>query len=159
MLVLFFLVWLILNGRITLEICVFGAVISAVLFYFICRFMDYSWEKEKYFWRIVPLSGAYFWVLVKEIVKANVCVLRMILSPRLVPEPMLVYFKTDLKTNMAKVILANSITLTPGTITVSVEGDVFCVHCLDKELAEGIENSVFVQLLERMEALKRHGSH
>ena len=84
MLVLFFLVWLILNGRITLEICVFGAVISAVLFYFICRFMDYSWEKEKYFWRIVPLSGAYFWVLVKEIVKANVCVLRMILSPRLV---------------------------------------------------------------------------
>ena len=147
MLVLFFLVWLILNGRITLEICVFGAVISAVLFYFICRFMDYSWEKEKYFWRIVPLSGAYF------------CVLRMILSPRLVPEPMLVYFKTDLKTNMAKVILANSITLTPGTITVSVEGDVFCVHCLDKELAEGIENSVFVQLLERMEALKRHGNH
>lgn len=113
MLVLFFLVWLILNGRITLEICVFGAVISAVLFYFICRFMDYSWEKERYFWRIVPLSGAYFWVLVKEIVKANVCVLRMILSPRLVPEPMLVYFKTDLKTNMAKVILANSITLTP----------------------------------------------
>ena len=111
------------------------------------------------FWRIVPLSGAYFWVLVKEIVKANVCVLRMILSPRLVPEPMLVYFKTDLKTNMAKVILANSITLTPGTITVSVEGDVFCVHCLDKELAEGIENSVFVQLLERMEALKRHGNH
>lgn len=60
---------------------------------------------------------------------------------------------------MAKVILANSITLTPGTITVSVEGDVFCVHCLDKELAEGIENSVFVQLLERMEALKRHGNH
>ena len=121
--------------------------------------MDYSWEKERYFWRIVPLSGAYFWVLVKEIVKANVCVLRMILSPRLVPEPMLVYFKTDLKTNMAKVILANSITLTPGAITVSVEGDVFCVHCLDKELAEGIENSVFVQLLERMEALKRHGNH
>lgn len=152
MFILFFAVWLILNARITVEICIFGAVISAVLFYFMCRFMGYSWEKEKSVWRVLPLFGRYFWVLVEEIVKANVCVLKMILSPRLQPEPALVYFRTELKTGIAKVILANSITLTPGTITVSVEGDVFCVHCLDRELADGIENSVFVRLLEQMEA-------
>ena len=49
-------------------------------------------------------------------------------------------------------LLANSITLTPGTITVSVEGDRFCVHYLDKELADGVEDSVFVELLKEMEA-------
>ena len=50
-------------------------------------------------------------------------------------------------------LLANSITLTPGTITVSVEGDHFFVHCLDRELAEGMEESVFVELLKQMEAV------
>ena len=52
-------------------------------------------------------------------------------------------------------MLANSITLTPGTITVSVEGDKFLVHCLDKELAAGLEDSVFVELLEEMEAKEK----
>ena len=48
-------------------------------------------------------------------------------------------------------MLANSITLTPGTITVSLEGDTYCVHCLDKSMAEGIESSIFVQKLHRIE--------
>ena len=39
-------VWMILNGRVTLEICVFGIVISALLLFFMCRFMDYSLRKE-----------------------------------------------------------------------------------------------------------------
>ena len=64
------------------------------------------------------------------------------------------YFDTAFQTGLAKVLLANSITLTPGTITVSVEDDRFCVHCLDKELAEGMEDSVFVKLLEEMEEVE-----
>ena len=64
------------------------------------------------------------------------------------------YFDTDFKTGLARVLLANSITLTPGTITVSVEDDRFCVHCLDKELAEGMETSVFVKLLKEMEDME-----
>ena len=84
--------------------------------------------------------------------KANVSVLKIIVSPELQPEPALVFFETELKTGMAKMMLANSITLTPGTITVLVEGSRFCVHCLDRELAEGMEESVFVELLQEMEA-------
>ena len=60
-----------------------------------------------------------------------------------------------LKEEGYEVILANSITLTPGTITVSLEDNRFCVHCLDRELAEGMENSVFVELLKKMEAEER----
>ncbi|MDO5417035.1 MAG: Na+/H+ antiporter subunit E [Lachnospiraceae bacterium] len=152
MLILLFLVWLILNGRVTVEICVIGAAVSAALFYFVCRFMDYSLKKELLLLKLFPLLVQYFWVLVKEIVKANVCVLKIITSPELQPEPALVYFDTELRTGLARVMLADSITLTPGTITVSVEGNRFCVHCLDRELAEGMEESVFVELLEKMEA-------
>lgn len=152
MFLLFFSVWLILNGKVTAEICVFGVVISAALFCFMCRFMEYSLRKEVLLFRLIPLLIRYFWVLVKEIVRANVCVLKIILSPELQPEPAFVYFETGLRTGLAKVLLANSITLTPGTITVSVEGSRFCVHCLDRELAEGMEESVFVELLEEMEA-------
>ena len=47
--------------------------------------------------------------------------------------------------------MANSITLTPGTITVAIEGNEFVVHCLDKSFAEGIEDSVFVKLLQKMD--------
>ena len=151
MFLLFFLVWLILNGKVTAEICVFGLVISAVLFAFICRYMDYSWRKELLLFRLFPLLAQYFWVLVKEIVKANICVMKIILSPELQPEPALVYFDTELQSGLLQVMLANSITLTPGTITVSVEKNHFCVHCLDRELAEGMETSVFVELLEKME--------
>lgn len=152
MYLLFFLLWLILNGKSTLEICIFGLVISACLFAFICKYMDYSLKKERLLFQLVPLFIRYFWLLVTEIVKANICVLKLILSPRLQPEPRLVRFRTDLKSGLAKVMLANSITLTPGTITVTVEGNEFLVHCLDEELAEGIEQSVFIPILKEMEA-------
>lgn len=152
MFLLFLAVWLILNGKITLEIFLFGIVISAVLFSFMCKFMDYSFQKEVLLFRLIPILLKYFWALVKEIVKANVCVLKIILSPELQPEPAFVYFDTDFQTGTARTMLANSITLTPGTITVSVEGDRFCVHCLDRELADGMEDSVFVELLKEMEA-------
>ena len=151
---LFFAVWMILNGKVTAEICIFGVLISAALFYFMCRYMEYSLKKELLLFRLIPLFIHYFGVLVKEIVKANVCVLKIILSPELQPEPAFVYFDTDFKTGLARVLLANSITLTPGTITVSVEDDRFCVHCLDKELAEGMETSIFVKLLKEMEGME-----
>ena len=152
---LFFFVWIILNGRITVEIVIFGLILSAVLFYFICRFMDYRMKKELMLFHRIPLFFQYFDVLIQEIVIANLCVLKIIISPEIQPEPALVYFGTDLQSELSKVILANSITLTPGTITVSLEDNRFCVHCLDRELAEGMENSVFVELLKKMEAEER----
>ena len=151
MLLLFLFVWIIFNGRITLEILLFGAVVSAGVFWFICRFMNYSWKRERIFYRMIPLFTKYVVVLIWEILKANGSVCRMILSRREIVEPVLVHVQTNLKTELARVILANSITLTPGTITVSLTGNRLLVHCLDKSLAEGMEDSVFVKMLETME--------
>ena len=58
----------------------------------------------------------------------------------------------DLKTEFARFILANSITLTPGTITVLSEGNTLTVHCLRRELLGDLSESVFVRLLRKMEA-------
>lgn len=151
MLPLFFVVWIIFNGRITLEIALFGIAIAGVMFAFVCKFMDYSVEKERNLYRKLPLFGKYVVLLVAEIIKANFAVCRLILTRKEIPEPVLVKIHTNLKTETARVLLANSITLTPGTITVSLVEQELLVHCLDKSLAEGMEDSEFVKLLEVLE--------
>jgi len=151
MLLLFFLAWVVFNGRMTLEIALFGIAVSGAVFAFVCRFMDYSLKKELHFYKLVPAFVQYLYYLIKEIFFANISVSRMILTRKEEMEPVLVHVCTDLKTETARVILANSITLTPGTITVSLTEDKLLVHCLDKSLSEGMEDSVFVRLLRKME--------
>ena len=59
-------------------------------------------------------------------------------------------FHSGLPTDLQNVLLANSITLTPGTYTLFQEGDGFVVHTLREDFAEGIESSVFIKLLRRL---------
>ncbi len=151
MYILFFVLWVIFNGRITLEITIFGLVISACMYWFICKFMDYSIKKEIRIFKRAGYMVEYLWFLVVEIVKANFTTMKLMLSSDYVAEPAIIHFQTNLKTNMGRCLLANSITLTPGTITVAIEGNEFVVHCLDKSFAEGIEDSVFVKLLQKMD--------
>lgn len=151
MYIIFFLIWIIFNGAVTLEITVFGLVIAAAMYVFVCKFMGFSIKKDITYCKKIFYILHYVVVLVWEIIKANFAVIKLIMSSRYDLEPVLVHFKTDLKTRQARVVLANSITLTPGTITVSLEGDEYIVHCLDKELAKGMNHSIFVELLEKME--------
>lgn len=151
MLLLFFLVWIIFNGRVTGEIVLFGIAIAGLMFAFVCQFMDYSLKKELAMFKKIPISLQYILALLKEIIAANLTVIRMILTRKETMEPVLVHVHTNLKFEVSRVILANSITLTPGTITVSVTDQDLLVHCLDKSLSEGMENSVFVKLLQKME--------
>lgn len=152
MYVIFFLLWIIFNGRITTEIVIFGLVISAALYWFICKFMDFSPRREIRWLKKGSYLLQYLYHLVKEIITANFATMKLICSAGRVVEPALIEFETHFKSDSSRFLLANSITLTPGTITVAVEGDKFIVHCLDRTLAEGIESSVFVKLLEKIEA-------
>lgn len=152
MYVLFFLLWIIFNGRVTTEIVLFGLAIAAVLYWFICKFMDFSPRRELAYLRKGGYLLQYLYHLVKEIIIANFATMKLVCAAGRVVEPVLIEFETHFKSDTSRFLLANSITLTPGTITVAVEGDRFIVHCLDKTLAEGIESSVFVQLLEKIEA-------
>ena len=151
MYLIFFLSWIIFNGQITTEILIFGVVIAAAVFWFVCKFMDYSLKKELKLYRSIGFFLWYFLVLLKEIVVANIDVIKRVYTVEETMEPVIVKFKVNLKSDMTRVLLANSITLTPGTITVALDENEYTVHCLDESLAEGLESSVFVKLLEKYE--------
>jgi multicomponent Na+:H+ antiporter subunit E len=153
MYVIFLLLWIIFNGQFSLEILLFGLAAAGAVFAFVCRFMDYSLEKERRFYGMVWKLLAYACTLVWEIIKANFATIHMILTYREENEPVLVRFKTRLKTDTARAYLANSITLTPGTITVTLTGDEYLVHALDADFALGMDESIFVDRLTQLEQL------
>lgn len=154
MYVAFLALWIIFNGKITLEILVIGLMLCSALFAFCSKFMGYSFRRDLALLKRLPMAFQYVVILIIEILKANRQVLYFITTPRYQVEPQIVHFTCHLRTETARVILANSITLTPGTITVGLEGNEFYVHCLDREFAEGMEHSIFVELLEKMEAVE-----
>lgn len=151
MYILLLLFWIILNGKITTEILIFGVVLAAAIFWFMCKFLDYSPKYEmfvakNFFWILT-----YFVVLVIEIFKSAIAVYKRVYSKKIEIQPQMVFFDVDIKSEFLRFVLANSITLTPGTITVDVDDNHFCVHALDYTLAEGIEDSVFIKMLKIME--------
>lgn len=151
MYVLFFLAWIIFNGNITLEIVIFGVVIAAAVLAFMCKFMDYSLKKEANVYKKSICFLVYIVLLIREIIKANLAIIPRILTVEEEMEPVIVKFRTSLKSDFARMLLANSITLTPGTITVSMDGDEYTIHCLDASLAESLENSDFEKALKKLE--------
>ena len=151
MFIFLFALWIVFNGRVTAETVLLGLLFAAALFAFACRFLDYSLGKEKKVFLLAPLVLRYLAVLIAEIVKATFTACGFILSPSRSYDPLICKFRTPLKTDAARACLANSITLTPGTITVSLDDGVFTVHCLDKSLSEGLADSRFVQLLQQIE--------
>lgn len=151
MFILLLLIWIIFNGKITLEITILGMILCACVYFFMCRFMDYSFKKDAALVRRSVFFLYYIGILIVEIVKSNIQVMHLALSDREIVEPVIIEHKTRLKTKLGRVILANSITLTPGTITISLEEDTLIIHCLDKTLAEGMDDLIFEELLEKME--------
>ena len=93
----------------------------------------------------------YFVVLVIEIFKAAITVYKRVYSRKIEIQPQMVFFDVDIESEFLRFVLANSITITPGTITVDVDDNHFCVHALDYTIAEGVEDSVFIKLLKKME--------
>ncbi len=103
------------------------------------------------FLKIFPYMFLYVGVLLFETVRANLSIIRIVLAPEIEVEPCILKFRTGLKSPAARVALANSITLTPGTITVSIDGDELLVHALNREFATGLEGSIFERILSEME--------
>ena len=149
MLLLIWAFWMALNGRATAETALTGAVISALAMGFLCACCDWSWKKEKKAYYVSSMLLAYAGTVIWEIVKANRAMLPVVYSGK--TEPVVRVIQTGLKTRLCRMLLSNSITLTPGTITVHVKDDLFLVHCLDKEMGETLENSEFEQRIKEME--------
>ena len=144
--------WVLLNGRITAEILILGLLICSVVYGWCCKVLGLNWKRELDLARRIPGAVKYLLILVWEVLKAAFQVMALTLSPEAKEvEPRLVYFKSPVKSDIGKVILSNSITLTPGTITCGVGDNLFCVHALDGQFAGGMEDSVFVTEIRKLE--------
>ena len=150
----YFALWVVLNGKWTTEIAVFGLVFAAIAYFFSCRFMGFSLKTDVRLFARVLKAVSYGWMLLGEILSANLTVMRMVLNLDFEPKPQLVKFHSGLEKERHRVVLANSITLTPGTITCLLEGDEFLVHALDESLVDGLDDGVMITRLKELEAEK-----
>ncbi|MDY0339710.1 MAG: Na+/H+ antiporter subunit E [Coriobacteriia bacterium] len=88
-------------------------------------------------WVRLPLYMAY---LLKEIVVAAIYVAERVLDPQMSIAPAMQTHRARFSSDTARVAFANSITLTPGTLTVDVDGDVFIIHCLHESFSDAISS-------------------
>jgi multicomponent Na+:H+ antiporter subunit E len=120
-----FALWLVLSGHWDVLHLLFGAVASALV-----AWLNRDEEAVSGLVRALPRLAWYLpWLLV-EIVRANLAVVRIVLDPRLPVDPVVLRFRLPVRGDLAVTALANSITLTPGTITLDVEQGEMIVHAL-----------------------------
>jgi multicomponent Na+:H+ antiporter subunit E len=137
------LLWACLSGRIDDPVSMgFGAiaVVAAVLTAWRIQSLD---QEGSPYGNILGLSAYTFWLL-GQIAAANISTVRRIIGGRGGISPTLVRFRTQTPPGFARLVFANSITLTPGTVTVEVEDDALLVHALD-------ERAVTAESLAKME--------
>ncbi len=122
-----FIIWLLLTLKVTVINIVVGVVASLIVTLF---FSKYSLKLKtrifhihRYFWALL-----YLFIFLWECIKANFDVAYRVLHPGLPVKPGIVKAKSNLTTDIGKIFLANSITMTPGTITVDIVEDYFYIH-------------------------------
>ncbi len=119
--------WLLLTFKITVANLVVGSVASLVCTVIFARY---------YFAGVVKFIQPYRWlwflvylaIFIISCIKANLDVAYRVLHPKMPIKPGIVKVKTSLKSEFAKTLLANSITMTPGTLTVDIIGEYFYIH-------------------------------
>jgi len=130
-------VWLLLSGHYNPLILTFGALSCALVTYLAHRFRLV--DPESYPLHMGWHLPAYWGWLLVEIVKANFDVARRVLDPRLPIDPRLFETKMSQTSDLGRVIYANSITLTPGTISLDIGEDTILVHALTRQGQDEVE--------------------
>ncbi len=156
MIAMLFGFWLALNGRIAADTLLTGLIVTVLLLAAAYFFGGWSFKKELTIYKLIPQGALYFALLMKEIFFANLQVIRLIFTRR--EAPCVRNYISKLKSKTARVVLANSITLTPGTVTVQLVDNVLTVHCLTQEMADALSDSVFEKRLLEMED-RVYGKH
>ncbi|SDL24020.1 Na+/H+ antiporter subunit E [Lacicoccus qingdaonensis] len=121
-------IWMFLQDSYAMPTFVFGFMIGVLILYLLRRFMEFDF----YFTRVVAFVKLVLLFLV-ELIKANIDVVRIVLSPRLKNKPGIIAVETSLETEIERSTLAALITLTPGTVSMdfSEDGRTIYVHSID----------------------------
>ena len=135
--------WVIMSGYLDVLHIGFGVVSVTGVLLFNYRLQNHRFSGEDVdVLRSLRFSRSvyYFLWLILQVIVAGFHMARLIVSPSMPIKPAVVRFKADLPSDQAKMILGNSITLTPGTLTVDIEGDQFLIHALDTTSYESLQN-------------------
>ncbi|MBN66289.1 MAG: cation transporter [Rickettsiales bacterium] len=114
------------------------------------------WRMERVDGRKLPIIMAtvrlpfYLMWLSREIIKSNIDVVRCILSPKRI-SPNVFKVKASQQTDVGRVMYANGITMTPGTVTLDIDGDEFTIHALTREGAEGVKEGTMDAKVRKLE--------
>ena len=141
--------WLLMSGIYSPLILSLGFV-SVVFVLYLTRRMD-ALDEDVFEFSLKRRHFSYWSWLAKEIFKANIDVSKVILSPKMNLSPRLVRVPLSQSNELATVIYANSITLTPGTVSVDIEGDEIIVHALTQELMDGLTEGDMDQRVNYLE--------
>ena len=135
------LAWCFVHGTVSIQNFLAGFLLAFIVIWPLRKF--YSFNKElslgKYI-RKIPAQLRFFWMLTIEIIKANIMVAKIVLQPKIDIKPGVIAVPIRTKTDMGITALANTITLTPGTLTIDVSDDksVLYVHAIDTSDPEGL---------------------
>lgn len=147
--ILMFSTWLVLSGIFEPLLLGLGAFSSFLVAYYFKDLLFPSMEPGyfKIFFKFIRYLPWLTW----EIIKANFHLVYLAFHPRMkdLIDPQIVIFKTNLRSDIAITTLANSITLTPGTITVTADKEgMFRVHAIDREMAEALPGAMLEKVAD-----------
>ncbi len=151
MFILLLLFWLLLMNDLTIEIVVFGVILSLAIYLLMHRLFGITPKKEMEKICLLWYAPAFIFLIIFEVVKANISTLKVVFCKKKPKKSVIVKKTFPLVTGFARTVLANSITLTPGTISVLTDGGTFTIHSLTPEFADGIEAWVVVRFLRHIE--------
>ncbi len=129
--------WLLWSGLykpILLGLGAFSCVLTAYLAYRMGFF------RHQALWTLLPRLPAYWWWLLREIFVSSFDVAKLILSPSLPISPTVVELQAETQSEVGQVILGNSITLSPGTVTLDLYEGKLLVHCLTRQGARALQS-------------------
>ena len=140
--VVLFLVYLSLAG-ITVDEVILGSIVSAILTVILVKYVNFKIDYLLPI-RLVKFVFIYIPVFIWKLLLANFDIARRVLSPKIPLNPGIVKIKTELPGDFGKLTLANSITLTPGTLSIDVEDDYIFVHTVDVKGKNETENQAII---------------
>ena len=142
-------VWLLLSGHFETTLVAYG-VLSAVVVVALMAHLRIL-DSEALPVHLGFRAALYLPWLLKEIALSNIAVARVILDPQLPIRPRILRVRASQRSDVALVIYANSITLTPGTVTLDVRNGEFLVHALTDESARGLLTGKMDRRVARLE--------
>jgi multicomponent Na+:H+ antiporter subunit E len=141
--------WLLMSGQYSVLTLSFG-VLSVALVVLIAHRMDAVDRQSRTLYWTLRMPGYWLW-LSKEIVLANIDVVNRIWRGHTATSPAQFTLQASQKTDIGKVIYANSITLTPGTVAIDLVGDVITVHALSQQAAAELLTGAMDRRVSRLE--------